>query len=260
MFCDISGKEHKLVKKITGLKEKKYRERYGEFVVEGALSVEWALESDFSLVEVVVSQGFSMNHRLAELLGDMTVYRVPEALFAKMADTKTPQGILCTLKLPQMPPMPESGLFIYCDSIRDPGNLGTIIRTADAMGFDGVILSPDCVDPFNPKLVRSAMGSLFHLPLFVGVNHEALLSWQKRGFSLAASALSDRAISIFDYAPDEKTVIIMGNESAGVSKELIETADFVVKIPMVGSAESLNVAAAASIFMFHGAKACHKIG
>ena len=259
MIYEIAAGDNKLVKKLASLKEKKYRERYGEFLVEGALSVEWALTSAYEVRDIVVSRDFVMSEALAELTGDRKVYAVPEHIFAKIADTKTPQGILCSCTFAGRPEMPEQGLFVYCDAVRDPGNLGTIIRTADAMGFDGIILSPDCVDPTGPKLVRSTMGSLFHIALYSGVTHQELLSWQKKGFTLAASALSDKAVSSKGWQMTDKTIIIMGNESAGVSRELIEKADTVVKIPMAGSAESLNVAAAAAILMYEAAKSCHRI-
>ncbi len=259
MIQEITSSDHKLVKKIASLKEKKYRERYGEFLVEGAHSVAWALSSPYLVRDVVFSDGFSLSENLRQSLEGHNLVKVPDHVFAKMADTKTPQGILCTCVLPKVPDAPEQGLFVYCDRVRDPGNLGTIIRTADAMGFDGVILSPDCVDPFNPKLVRSTMGSLFHVSLYDGVDYEALTAWQKNGFELVVSALSEAAVTPKELRFSDKTVIVMGNESSGVCRELIERGDKVVKIPMAGSAESLNVAAAAAILMYEAAGKLCKI-
>lgn len=259
MIQEITKSDHKLVKKIASLKEKKYRERYGEFLVEGALSVEWALSSGYQVKDVIFSSDFVLPEGLLNKLEGRMLTKVPPHLFAKMADTKTPQGILCTCALPPLPEAPEKGLFVYCDRVRDPGNLGTIIRTADAMGFDGVVLSPDCVDPYNPKLVRSTMGSLFHIALYDGVNYDALASWQKRGFCLVVSALDDRSVPPEGLSLSEKTVLIMGNEASGVSEPLLMGADAVVKIPMAGSAESLNVAAAAAILMYTSAKKLGRI-
>ncbi len=253
MIQEITKSDHKLIKKIASLKEKKYRERFGEFLVEGALSLEWALSSGYKVCDIVFSSDFVMSEALSEKLKGRDLVKVPPHLFAKMADTKTPQGILCTCALPEQGKMPETGLFVYCDRVRDPGNLGTIIRTADAMGFDGVVLSPDCVDPFNPKLVRSTMGSLFHIALFDGVDYEMLTSWQSRGFRLVVSALSESAVTPEALTVSEKTVLVMGNEASGVSEAILQKADTVVKIPMAGSAESLNVAAAAAILMYNEA-------
>lgn len=259
MIKEIGSSDHKLVKKIASLKEKKYRQRYGEFLVEGALSVEWALASSYEVSAVVKSADFPVPENLFRLLSGRDLISVPPHVFSKMADTKTPQGILCTCRLPQTPKAPDEGLFIYCDGVRDPGNLGTIIRTADAMGFDGVALSPDCVDPYNPKLVRSTMGSLFHVSLFNGLHYETLADWKNHGFLLAVSALSDDAVSSRVFRATNKTIIAVGNEAAGVSKTLLEMADTIVKIPMAGSAESLNVAAAGAILMYQAAGAVGRI-
>lgn len=259
MIQEITSSDHKLVKKIASLKEKKYRERYGEFLVEGALSVEWALSSPYQVSDIVFSENFCLPDSLRQSLEGRSLVKVPNHIFAKMADTKTPQGILCTCALPNVPDAPEQGLFVYCDRVRDPGNLGTIIRTADAMGFDGVILSPDCVDPYNPKLVRSTMGSLFHVSLFDGISYDDLIAWQKNGFQLVVSALSEASVSPDKLRLSGKTVIVMGNESSGVSPTLIACADSVVKIPMAGSAESLNVAAAAAILMYEAAGRLNRI-
>ncbi len=254
MLQEITGGDHKIVKQIAALKEKKYRERYGAFLVEGTMSVLWALQSSFEIKSVVISADFQPPAPLAKQLDALPVYRVPDRLFAKMADTKTPQGILCVCALPPAPPLPKNGLYIYCDRVRDPGNVGSIIRSADAMGFDGVMLSPESVDPYNPKLVRSTMGSLFHVRLYTGVTQDMLRTLQRRGFTLAVSALAENCLSLTDWQIAADTIIAVGNEAGGVSAETLAAADTVVKIPMAGSAESLNVAAAAAILMYEAAK------
>ena len=259
MIQEISGANHPIIKKIASLKEKKYRERYGEFLVEGTMSVLWALESAYDVKAVIISTEFILPDCFTGKLDDQMVYRVPPHLFAKMADTKTPQGILCTCALPSAEALPKEGLYIYCDRVRDPGNVGSIIRSADAMGFRGVLLSPESVDPFNPKLVRSTMGSLFHVSLFNGLHYETLADWKNHGFLLAVSALSDDAVSSRVFRATNKTIIAVGNEAAGVSKTLLEMADTIVKIPMAGSAESLNVAAAGAILMYEAAGAVGRI-
>lgn len=250
MIQEISGANHPIIKKIASLKEKKYRERYGEFLVEGTMSVLWALDSRYEVKAVIVSTDFMLPDYFDNKLDDQTVYRVPPHLFAKMADTKTPQGILCTCTLPSAEALPKEGLYIYCDRVRDPGNVGSIIRSADAMGFRGVLLSPESVDPFNPKLVRSTMGSLFHIDIYTDVDYDALYTLQKQGFSFVVSALTDDSISSTEWSAKENTIIAVGNEAGGVSDKTLSLADTVVKIPMAGSAESLNVAAAAAILMY----------
>ncbi|MBE7010623.1 MAG: RNA methyltransferase [Ruminococcaceae bacterium] len=250
MQQEITRADHPLIKQTASLKEKKYRERFGEFLVEGELSVLWALQSSYVINTVFYADDYTLPQQISENLVDIPTYRVPTHLLAKMADTKTPQGIVCTCAFRETPPLPQKGRFIYCDQVRDPGNLGSILRSADALGYDGVMLSPLCVDPFNPKLVRSTMGSLFHISLYTDIDLESLKTMQKGGFQLAVSSLTETSISLGDFAPEENLIIVVGNESKGVSKPVTEAADVVVKIPMAGSAESLNVAAAAAILMY----------
>ncbi len=250
MIQEILGANHPIIKKVASLKEKKYRERYGEFLVEGAMSVLWALDSAYEVKAVIISTDFILPDGFEQKLENQTVYLVPPHLFAKMADTKTPQGILCTCTLPSAQALPEKGLYLYLDRVRDPGNVGSIIRSADAMGFNGVLLSPESVDPFNPKLVRSTMGSLFHIDIYTEIDYDALCTLKKQGFSFAVSALTENSIASSNWQPSVNTIIAVGNEAQGVSNETLSLADTVVKIPMAGSAESLNVAAAAAILMY----------
>lgn len=259
MLLDITSADHKIVKQAASLKEKKYRDRYGAFLVEGAMSVLWALTSAYTVQTVVISQEYSVPTEIEAHFDGITVYRVPQRLFEKMADTKTPQGILCICALPERKCLPDSGLYVYCDKVRDPGNVGSIIRSADALGFDGVMLSPESVDVFSPKLVRSTMGSLFHINVFTDVTAENIAEMQQKGFALTVSALSDRAVTLGEETHTENTIITMGNEANGVSDAILALADNVVKIPMAGSAESLNVAAAAAILLFETAKARGRI-
>jgi len=254
MIHKITATDHKVVKEISALKEKKYRERYGAFLVEGAMSVLWALDSAYQVKSIVISQDFSLPQTISALLANIPVYRVPDRLFTKMSDTKTPQGILCVCALPQTPPLPTKGMYLYCDKVQDPGNVGTMIRTADAMGFSGVMLSPECVDPYNPKLVRSTMGSLFHIQIFTDITPEVLTTMQGCGFTLVVSALHTRSLSVENWQPMANTIVAVGNEAKGVSDPILHLADTIVKIPMAGSAESLNVAAAASILMYEAAQ------
>ncbi|MBE7021711.1 MAG: RNA methyltransferase [Ruminococcaceae bacterium] len=250
MLHEITRADHKVVKQAASLKEKKYRERLGEFLVEGELSVLWALDSPYRLTAVIASADYTLPPALSALSDSLPMYKVPPHIFAKIADTKTPQGILCTCALPDAPPLPSSGRYVLCDRVRDPGNLGSIIRSADALGFDGVMLSDLSVDPFTPKLVRSTMGSLFHIRLYTGLNTDTLAVLQKQGFQLVVSALTDNSISLSALTLQENCILVVGNEAAGVSKPVLDVADVVVKIPMAGSAESLNVAAAAAILMY----------
>jgi TrmH family RNA methyltransferase len=142
------------------------------------------------------------------------------------------------------------GLLVLLDNIRDPGNMGTIIRTADAAGCAGVVVSDGCADIYNPKVLRSTMGSIFHLPVCHGGSITEMMQLIKqRGFLLCASHL-EGSVSIYEADLSGNTALIIGSEAEGISGETAAKADLLVKIPMAGRAESLNASVAAGIMMF----------
>ena len=169
----------------------------------------------------------------------------------KMCDTKAPQGILAVVKIEDetdFTPNTEKS-YIYCDCINDPGNLGTIIRTADAAGFDGVLLSDGCVDLYSPKTVRSSMGSFFNMRVVTGVSYEKLSEYKNSGFQLIGGALGDNTIDYRSANMKKPTIIIVGNEANGISEDVQKMCQC-VKIPILGKAESLNAGVAAAILMY----------
>jgi TrmH family RNA methyltransferase len=169
----------------------------------------------------------------------------------EMSETITPQGILAICKIPRSDlssiPLNGSRKFIYLSEVQDPGNAGTILRSADAFGMDAVITSPGSVDMYSPKVVRSTAGSLWHIPVFESIALEELVGRGVRGFSLGASGSK----SLNDYVSTGDTVAIFGNESRGLSTSENLSSIESVNIPMPGNAESLNLSAAASIVMYH---------
>jgi TrmH family RNA methyltransferase len=176
---------------------------------------------------------------------------VSDEVMKQMSETITPQGIIaiCTIPSTQLDSIPLNGSrkFIYLSEVQDPGNAGTILRSADAFGMDAVITSPGSVDMYSPKVVRSTAGSLWHIPVFESIALEELVGHGIRGFSLGATGSK----SLNDYVSTGDTVAIFGNESRGLttSENLISIES--VNIPMPGNAESLNLSAAASIVMYH---------
>ncbi len=142
--------------------------------------------------------------------------------------------------------MPQTGRFIYCDNVRDPGNLGTIIRTADATGFS-VLLSPECAEAYSPKTVRSSMGSFFHTAIYENISYDMLTQSK---LHLIAGALSSDSVDFKRANYSDNCVIIVGNEANGISNELLNMSDELVVIPIFGRAESLNVGVAAAILMY----------
>ena len=168
-----------------------------------------------------------------------------------MSETITPQGIIaiCTIPDTQLDSIALNGSrkYIYLSEVQDPGNAGTILRSADAFGMDAVITSPGSVDMYSPKVVRSTAGSLWHIPVFQSVAIDELINKGVHGFSLGATGSK----SLKDYISTGDTVAIFGNESRGLSTSNNLNGIETVNIPMPGNAESLNLSAAASIVMYH---------
>ena len=164
--------------------------------------------------------------------------------------TETTQGILAIVKIENQTEPPCSGRIIILDAVQDPGNLGTIVRTADAAGFDAVVLGTGTVDLYNDKVIRSMQGSHFHIPVLQADLREYLAALKNQGVEVAVTALhrDSKDYSILQGKSD--IAIVVGNEGQGVSSEVIELADVVVTIPMFGKAESLNVAIASALLMY----------
>lgn len=165
-----------------------------------------------------------------------------------LSETLSPEGIMAAARICPLP-LKAGGPLVALDRIQDPGNLGTIIRTCDAAGTGGVLLSEDCVELYNPKTVRSAMGSVFNVPVqSCGSLAKELLALKKKGYTIAAAALN--GTSFYEYAPSARTVLIIGNEGSGISREILELADVTLTLPMRGGAQSLNASIAAGIMIY----------
>ena len=188
---------------------------------------------------------------LADAAKGASVYYLANHVMAVLCDAKTPQGVIAVCDIPKSALLPENAsLLVALDGVQDPGNVGTIIRTADAAGFDGILLSPDCADLFSPKVLRSTMGSVFRLGFsFPDSLPDALSALKKNGYSVLSSQLDGE--SFFgrkDVSPS--FVLIVGNEGNGVSAPVKAVATHRLRLPMRGGAESLNAAVAAGIMMY----------
>ena len=255
----IDSPANKKIKLAIALKQRKQREKNGLFVAEGLRLCEMAAESDWQISYGLLTRQLTCQERgraLAERLAEQgcPLYEVPETLFAKAAATETPQGIMLVMAAKNIPlPVRAEGecpLYVVMDGVQDPGNAGTIIRTADAVGAQGVIMLKGSVDVFSDKVVRSTMGSLFHVPLYTGVTPAALLDFcQASGLQLLATALDESAAPHFARDFRTGTAIVLGNEGHGVSQEILAGAQKTY-IPMYGQAESLNVGMSAAIVLY----------
>ena len=227
------------------LKDKKGREEQQSFLVEGVRMVREALASSFPVRAVLLREDFIPEEPLP---AGTPVYSLPEHVFQAVCDTKTPQGIAAVLALQARE---ASGpRLLALDGVQDPGNVGTIIRTADAAGFDGVLFSPDCADLFSPKVLRSTMGSIFRLGFsFPASLPDSLDKMKKNGYSVLSSQLDGNPF--YDRKNVSASfVLIIGNEGNGVSDAVKSVATHRLCLPMRGGAESLNAAVAAGIMMY----------
>jgi TrmH family RNA methyltransferase len=288
----ITSVNNQRVKEVANLKQKKYRTESGTFFAEGLRAVQEAVqyadvtelfytEAEAGRLDVVLEAAESVtadikeksgnknnaNHNNAgtakkrnEAANGIRMYQVDEKVMAKLSDTKAPQGVLAVIRTPeqnlrQLRPGTASdnnAPVIILDRVQDPGNLGTIIRTADAVGALGLILLEGCVDAYSPKVVRASMGSLFHLPVVQDVTAEEALTWcYRNGYEPAATALKN-AQNVYKADISKKMAFLFGNEANGVAEELQAAAETRLFIPMTGLAESMNVAMAAGIILFEG--------
>lgn len=252
---ELTGLQNPQVKAAAELKQKKYRQQQGLFLAEGLRTVEEAVAS-----KTVVSIFYTAieDERTRKVLEEaaaqqLKLYCVSDAVMKKIADTDTPQGIIAVCKMQNVTfdkLLAKGEMLLVLDRVGDPGNLGTMLRTADAAGIGGVVLLKGCVDIYAPKTVRSSMGSLFHVPVVSGIAEDKFIAEAKdAGYELLVTSL-EGADNLYKADLGGRIAFVMGNEAGGVSANLLERADKRVFIPMAGRAESLNVAMAAGIVMF----------
>ena len=253
------------VKAARQLGKKAFRERGRSFLAEGPQAVREALRTPGVVTELFVTgQGRARHPDLAVQAGDLgvPVHEVGGDVMAELAQTVTPQGLLAVCRFVDVPLAVLAGarprLVAVLASVRDPGNAGTVLRTADAAGADGVVFSAASVDPYNAKCVRSSAGSLFHLPLVAGPALTDVIAGL-RAAGLQVLAADGRASHVLDdpaTGPDlsRPTAWLFGNEAWGLPEGLLALADAVVAVPIYGQAESLNLAAAAAVCLYASAR------
>lgn len=243
-------------KELRGLQRRKIREREGLFLAEGVRVVEDLLASPLAVRWALTASSLEDSERGRALTRELDRRRVPrrvvdERAFAGHAGTESPQGVLAIAEIPRWSPQdllrgPPPRVVLVLDAVQDPGNFGTLARSAEALGAAGIVALPGTVDPWNPKAIRSAAGSSFRLPVVAAEWEEAAAWLRGEGFELLAAAAGGEAVG----PPPERAALVVGNEGAGVSPEVEGAVDRVVGIPLRGRAESLNVAAAAAILLY----------
>lgn len=250
----LTSKDNSTVKQYRKLSSsRKEREQSGLFVMEGARLCADAAQSSIAVQILLITED-AMRYPEAELLMQKAerCYTVSNDLARHISDTEHPQGIFTIAKLPQQQnALPQKGKFILLDDLQDPGNLGTILRTAEALGIDAVVLSAHCPDLYSPKVIRSTMGSAFRQNCIrVPDLAEAIQSWKNSGMQCFAATLTPAAMPLQKLPQSDFCGIVIGNEGNGVSQEVIAACSGEVYIPMQGSAESLNAAVAATLCMW----------
>jgi TrmH family RNA methyltransferase len=243
------------VKRVRGLKEKKNRIQCGLFLADGDLLVQEALQSGMPVREVWIEgekeHAFDAQVQLAVEKG-VQIVRTNAAVMHSICQTVTPQGIAALVELPaQTPPPPRGGLLCLLEDVADPGNVGTIIRTADAVHADAVLLCGACADAYAPKVVRASMGSLFHLPVVQLPDAiQAAAFYQNCGYTLVGTHLHGVCAFSDEIGWQKKTLLITGSEARGMSETLSGMCDTLLRLPMPGKSESLNAAVATGVFLY----------
>lgn len=251
----ISSKENELIKHIRKLKSKKERDISNEYFIEGIKLIQEAIQEKAKIKQIVICEECEKVENISkELMYEIAKYNciyVTKKIYTSITEVETPQGILAIIEK-------ENGedkidfnqeIIVVLDGIQDPGNLGTILRTVDSVGLTQILVSKETADSFNPKVVRSTMGAIFRVKVIECENLEKnLKELKKHKFKILTTSLQTNN-SIYDIKYN-KSVIIIGNESKGVSENLQKLADEKVKIPMLGKTESLNASVATGIILY----------
>jgi len=252
LYSLISSRNNEKIKTVRKLVDKKYRQRLGLFVLEGHKLVFDYIRSGSSPLQLFVAEDVVEKYgSIIESASCEEVYVLPRDLYLYLSGESAPQGILAVCAIPSVTGEYRGGKTVILESVRDAGNLGTVIRTAGAFGIENIVLSSDCADIYNPKTLRAAMGGLFFANIVICedlcVFVRELCKEGRRVFAAMPSgdALDVRSIDICD-----NDCMVIGNEGNGISAELAKACTCKVTIPMAGEAESLNASAAASILMW----------
>lgn len=228
---------------------KKERDKTGTFLIEGYHLVEEALKNKEQIKQLIISEEVDLPATWNT--DNILITVVSKEVMAAISDTETPQGVAAKCKqLGSSEINDDHGMFLFIDAVQDPGNLGTIIRTADAAGIDAIIVGEGSADVYNSKVIRATQGALFHLPIIKGNLFEWVSRLQASQIPIYGTAL-ENAVSYKEVKPTSSFAIIVGNEGGGMNKELLAKTSQNLYIPIFGKSESLNVAVAAGILLYY---------
>ncbi len=247
----IESNQNKIIKEVNALKAKKERDKTGLFILEGKRLVD-EIPNSWEIKYLLKAESYSEN------INFENVYTVKDSLFEKISETVNPQGILAVCHIKEFDvtnvDYSNSPFFVVLENVTDPGNMGTLIRTADAAGADGIFLSKGCVDIYNPKVIRATMGSIFHLPIYRNLNLIDLMEDFKDNNVKTLAAHLKGTSTLYKVDMTTACAVIIGNEANGLSDEISEMASDLVKIPMPGKAESMNAGIAGGILIYEAVR------
>ena len=258
MIIEISSKENEKIKNTKSLLKSKNRHEENKYIIEGYRIITQAIDCDADIDYVVFNYDFENKKEFINTMDilkskNIPIYKTTNKLFKDLVDTENTQGILAVVKAEKSNLKDiikdETKFVVILDRIQDPGNMGTIIRTADASGVDLIITLKGSVDIYNPKVIRSTMGSIFNMKTISLDEEETIKILKDNEFNIVSSFLdTDNYYNNVDYG--SKVALVIGNEANGISDKIINKSDILVKIPIYGSAESLNAAISAGILMY----------
>jgi TrmH family RNA methyltransferase len=253
---EISSRDNRIIKLCQQLGQRKYRDKLGLYLIEGTNLLEEATLEGAQVETVLVRKGYGpIPQELTE-----KSFLVEPAIFDRLAQTENSQGVIAMVKKPEFSQAAwiekgAGGNFLVLDRLQDPGNIGTLIRTADAAGYSLVIAMKGTADIYSPKVVRAAAGSLFRVPVVLINDSHELISFIKAAGGKLVATCFDTDRYYFQEDLTRNVALIIGNEGNGISQELLERADVKIKIPMAGTIESLNAAVAGALLMYEKVRA-----
>lgn len=251
----ISSKDNELIKHIKKLKDKKYRDESNEYIVEGVKLIEEAVKEKTKIKKIIICEDTTRTYEIpTNVMLEIARYEciyVTDKIFSSITQVTNPQGIMAIIEKDTESQEIDfsQNIIVVLDDVQDPGNLGTILRTVDSIGLNQIVVSKETADAFNSKVVRSTMGAIFRVKIIETENLvQTIKEIRKHHFKLMVTSLqTDNSIYDIDF---NKKIIVIGNESNGVSQEIQDMADEKAKIPMLGKTESLNASVAAGIVMY----------
>ncbi|KYG32228.1 TrmH family RNA methyltransferase [Alkalihalobacillus trypoxylicola] len=245
----IESVKNEQIKNWKKLQSKKGRDKAGKFIVEGFHLVEEAMKANLVMEAILITDDMEIPQKWTD--SRQPLIMVTKQVLKELTETPTPQGVIAILKKPSLPDkMATTGQWLLIDRVQDPGNVGTMIRTAEACGMTGVVLGDGCADLYNSKVIRGTQGALFHLPIIQGTLLKMIQEVKAANMPVFGTAIHG-ALEYTSIQVPKSFALIVGNEGEGVAKELLNECQENVYIPILGQSQSLNVAVASGILMYY---------